>query len=131
MLDLKVIINTSVFIIPLGNNLFKIGATYNWHDKTDLPTDQGKQELLVRIREILNCDFEIISHAAGIRPTVRDRKPLLGKHPKYSNMYVMNGLGTRGVMLGPWAAKILFEHIENDMEIEQSINTARFKKFCH
>ena len=33
-LDLDVIINTSVFILPLGNHLFKVGATYNWKDKT-------------------------------------------------------------------------------------------------
>ncbi len=37
-LDLDVIVNTSVFILPLGNDLFKVGATYNWKDKTDLPT---------------------------------------------------------------------------------------------
>jgi hypothetical protein len=29
-LNLDVIVNTSVFILPLGNNLFKVGATYNW-----------------------------------------------------------------------------------------------------
>jgi hypothetical protein len=28
-LNLDVIVNTSVFILPLGNNLFKVGATYN------------------------------------------------------------------------------------------------------
>jgi hypothetical protein len=28
-LDLDVIVNTSVFILPLGNDLFKVGATYN------------------------------------------------------------------------------------------------------
>ena len=37
-LALDVIVNTSVFILPLGNDLFKVGATYNWKDKTDLPT---------------------------------------------------------------------------------------------
>jgi hypothetical protein len=31
-LDLDVI-NTSVFILPLGNNCFKVGATYNWKIK--------------------------------------------------------------------------------------------------
>src|SRR5690606_6002545 len=28
-LNLDVIVNTSVFILPLGNDLFKVGATYN------------------------------------------------------------------------------------------------------
>ena len=126
LLDLKVIINTSVFIIPLGNDLFKIGATYNWQDKTNKPTPIGKEELLNKIKEILTCEFEIIEHFAGIRPTVRDRKPLLGTHPQYPEFHIINGLGTRGVMIGPWAAKKLFNAIENHITIEKSININRF-----
>ena len=42
-LDLDVILNTSVFILPLGNDLFKVGATYNWEDKTDIQQKKGKQ----------------------------------------------------------------------------------------
>lgn len=125
-LNLKLIINTSVFIVPLGNNLFKIGATYNWQDKTDQPTSGGKEELLNKIKEILICQFEIIDHFAGIRPTVRDRKPLLGTHPLNPKFHIINGLGTRGVMIGPWAAKILFNAIENQITIEKSININRF-----
>ena len=94
-LDLNVIINTSVFILPLGNHLFKVGATYNWQDKTNTPTEEGKQELIDRIKEILNCDFEIISHFAGVRPTVKDRKPIVGTHPEHNRIHILNGLGTR------------------------------------
>jgi glycine oxidase len=32
-LKIDVIINTSVFILPLGEDLFKVGATYNWKEK--------------------------------------------------------------------------------------------------
>ena len=85
-LKLDVIVNTSVFILPLGDNLFKVGATYNWKDKTDLPTEEGKVELVERIKEIINCDFEIISHFAGVRPTVRDRRPLVGTHQKHAQL---------------------------------------------
>ncbi len=127
-LSLDTIINTSVFIVPLGNDLFKVGATYNWNDKTDIPTEEGKRELIERIKEILNCPFEIVSHQAGVRPTVKDRKPLLGVHPIYKNAFILNGLGTRGVMLGPSMAKDLFDFIENDKPLENAINISRFKK---
>ena len=126
-LQLDVIVNTSVFILPLGGDLYKVGATYNWEDKTDLPTSAGKTELIERISEILNCDFEIISHLAGVRPTVKDRKALIGTHPKYKNLHVLNGLGTRGVMLGPAMAKTLFEHIEYGTEIPKEVNITRIK----
>ena len=127
-LNLDVIINTSVFILPLGNHLFKVGATYNWKDKTNLPTEEGKLELLERINEILNCDFEIIEHFAGVRPTVKDRRPLIGTHQNHSNIHILNGLGTRGVMLGPAMAKALFENIEYGIPLDKEIDIKRFDK---
>ena len=127
-LDLDVIVNTSVFILPLGNDLFKVGATYNWIDKTSTPTEEGKQELIDRIKEILICDFEIIQHLAGVRPTVKDRKPLIGRHPMHSQLYLLNGLGTRGVLLAPAMAKALFEYIEYEIPLDSSIDIKRCDK---
>lgn len=125
-LDLDAIVNTSVFILPLGNNLFKVGATYNWDDKTDVPTVEGRQELIDRIKEILTCDFEIIEHLAGVRPTVKDRKPLLGTHHEHKNLHILNGLGTRGVMLGPAMALDLYNYIENKIPLDKSIDIKRY-----
>lgn len=127
-LDLDVIVNTSVFILPLGNDLFKVGATYNWKDKTDLPTEEGKAELVDRIKEIINCDFEIISHFAGVRPTVKDRRPLVGTHHEHLNIHILNGLGTRGVMLGPAMAKALFDYIEFQIPLDPVIDIKRCNK---
>lgn len=127
-LDMDVIVNTSVFILPLGNNLFKVGATYNWQDKTDLPTEEGKQELLERIKEIITCDFEIVKHFAGVRPTVKDRRPLIGTHHERKSLHILNGLGTRGVMLGPAMAQALFDLIENEIPLSPEVNIQRFHK---
>ncbi|MEZ7504742.1 NAD(P)/FAD-dependent oxidoreductase [Flavobacterium sp. Arc2] len=127
MLDLDVIMNTSVFILPLGDNLFKVGATYNWKDKTDLATEEGKLELVDRIKEIISCDFEIIEHFAGVRPTVKDRRPLVGTHSMHPTIHILNGLGTRGVMLGPSMAKALYDAIENDIVLDAAIDIKRFQ----
>ncbi len=127
-LNLDVIINTSVFILPLGNDLFKVGATYNWQDKTNIPTEDGKKELLDRIHEILDCKFEIMDHFAGVRPTVRDRKPLIGTHPKFPQLHILNGLGTRGVMLGPSMAIELFNSIEHQKPLDKAIDIKRYEK---
>ena len=129
-LDLDVIVNTSVFILPLGNSLYKVGATYNWKDKTDLPTEEGKAELIDRIKEIINCDFEIISHFAGVRPTVKDRRPLVGTHHEHQSVHLLNGLGTRGVMLGPAMAKALFDNIESQIPLDPVIDIKRYNKIA-
>jgi glycine oxidase len=125
-LKLDVIVNTSVFILPLGNDLFKVGATYNWRDKTDLPTEEGKTELVDRIKEIISCDFEIIEHFAGVRPTVKDRRPLVGTHSIHKSVHILNGLGTRGVMLGPSMAKVLYEFVEKGVPLDREIDIRRF-----
>jgi glycine oxidase len=125
-LGLDVIVNTNVFILPLGDGLFKVGATYNWTDKTEAPTHEGQLELIARIREIITCDFEIVEHLAGVRPTVKDRKPLIGTHHLHKNVHLLNGLGTRGVMLGPAMAAELFEHIETGNALPKEIDIKRF-----
>lgn len=127
-LNLDVLLNTNLFVLPLGNALFKIGATYNWTDKTETPTATAKQELLERLKEVLTCDFEIVDHQAGVRPTVKDRKPLLGTHPQFAKLHILNGLGTRGVMLAPAMAKMLFESIEYTKPLPTEIDIRRFAK---
>jgi glycine oxidase len=127
-LRLDVIVNTSIFILPLGNDLFKVGATYSWEDKTLATTENGKNELLEKLNEILQCDFEVVNQLAGIRPTVKDRRPLIGRHPKMKNCYVLNGLGTRGVMLGPYLAQHLYQFIENGTPLDPEADITRFKK---
>ena len=126
-LDLDVIVNTSVFILPLGNDLFKVGATYNWREKDDLPTEAGKIELIDRIKEILTCEFTIEAHFAGVRPTVKDRRPLIGTHPEYNCFHLLNGLGTRGVMLGPIMAQELYNHIEYKKILDPVIDIKRYE----
>ena len=128
LLDLDVIMNSSLFILPLGNDLYKVGATYNWTDKTATPTEEGKTELVDKIKEIINCDFEIIEHFAGVRPTVKDRRPLLGTHASHNSIHILNGLGTRGVMLGPAMAKALFENIEYQKPLDRTCDIHRFNK---
>lgn len=120
------IIKSSVFIIPLGNDFYRIGATYKWKDKTNTPTEPAKDELLKKLDSFLNCEYEIVDHRAGIRPTVTDRRPLVGRHPKHKNLYVLNGLGSRGVMIGPYASKQLFDFIENQIPIDEEMNIERF-----
>lgn len=127
-LNLDTIIMSNIFIVPLVNNFFKVGATYNWNDKTYIPTESAKTELLSNLKDLLNCNFEVVSHSAGIRPTVKDRRPLVGTHSKFSNLHILNGLGTRGVMLGPYLARQLFDHIVFKSPLENQIDIHRFYK---
>ena len=65
---------------------------------------------------------------AGVRPTVRDRRPLIGIHPAFRNLAILNGLGTRGVMIAPTAAKQLFNHLEKNEQLDPVTDIKRFEK---
>lgn len=127
-LQLESIVKAGIFIIPLEvDNTYLIGATYHWYDKSWLSTQDAKQELIDKLATVLLCDYEIIDQLAGIRPTVKDRRPLVGCHPKHKNMFVLNGLGTRGVMVAPTVSKQLFDSIEKDSTLDKEIDITRFK----
>ena len=122
------VIKSSVFTIPMGENKYLVGATYKWKDKTNLPTEESKNELLEKLATFLKCDFDIVDHVAGIRPTVVDRRPLVGRHPAYHNFYVLNGFGSRGVLIAPYASEQLFDHIEKSAVLDPEIDIQRFTK---
>jgi len=127
MLKENSVIKSSVFIIPLGNDLYRIGATYKWKDKTNTPTEASKTELLQKLETFLRCDFEVVDHVAGIRPTVTDRRPLVGRHPAHPNLYVLNGFGSRGVMIAPYASGQLYNYIEHKEALHPEMDIQRFK----
>lgn len=124
-LNINVTVKSSVFILPIGNDIYKVGATYDWKDKTNVPTKEGREELIEKLEEVINCEYEIIDHFAGVRPTVKDRRPLVGTHYKHHNLHVLNGLGTRGVMLAPFLANQLFNAIENKIALDKEIDIVR------
>lgn len=122
------VIKSAVFIIPLGNDLYRVGSTYQWKDKSNDPTQEAKSELLQKLDTFLACDYEVVDHVAGIRPTVTDRRPLVGRHPKYGNLFVLNGFGSRGVMIAPFASEELYEAIEKRKTILKEMDISRFTR---
>nr|WP_319265896.1 FAD-dependent oxidoreductase [uncultured Draconibacterium sp.] len=121
------IINRRVFVLPIGDHRFKVGSTYEWKDLTDIPTEEGKNSIVDRLKDLIHVDFSIEQHWAGVRPTVIDRRPVLGKHPQHEHVFVFNGLGTKGVMLAPYFAnemKVLI--LDGNYQIADEVNCKRF-----
>lgn len=125
-LNVDFLIKSSIFVLPMGNDLYKVGATFNWTDKTSNTSEEGKEELVGKLKTVINVPYSIVSQSAGIRPTVAGRRPLVGIHPKHTQLAVLNGLGTRGVMIGPTVAKNLYNHLEKDEELDKEIDIIRF-----
>ena len=126
-LNIDFVLKGNGFLIPLENHEYIVGATYDWDDTTQQITNKAKAELLDKLKHLVSCNFEVVNHVAGVRPTVKDRRPLAGCHHHFKNMYVLNGLGTRGVMIGPYVAEQLFNRIEYGTPLEKEIDIKRFE----
>jgi glycine/D-amino acid oxidase-like deaminating enzyme len=130
--SLEHIINQGIFILPLRNGVYKVGATYEWNELTWQPTLKAQEELLPKLKALLKLPFELVAHDAGIRPATADRRPLIGLHPHYQSVGIFNGLGTKGVSLAPYFARQLFEHLEYNKELPKEVYINRcFSLYYH
>ncbi|MFZ1632478.1 MAG: FAD-dependent oxidoreductase [Chitinophagales bacterium] len=124
--ETKEIIIKGIILIPLGNNKFWVGATNTWNDLSNTPTEAGRTELETGLQQLLKLPYTLLEHKAAVRPSIRDRTPVVGQHPEIAKMYVLNGLGTKGTSLAPYYAKQLFEHIINGSAINKEVAVNRF-----
>lgn len=118
----KTISSKASFLFETQPQEFRSGATYEWTDLNETPTDRAREELLRKLSSHTDEQPEVLRHEAGIRPATIDRRPVLGHHPLYKQLWVFNGLGTKGVMLAPYFSNkfVLFykQNVRPDSEID-------------
>ena len=122
------IVSKGIFIMPLGNYLYTVGSTYNHQEWDGVVTQKGITYLQKQIEQILEYDYEVITAKAGVRPTVRDRKPFLGLHPKHEKLAIFNGLGTRGVIQGPYLSAHFSTFLTASQKNTQISDIQRYKE---
>ena len=77
---------------------------------------------------MIDAPYTIEKHISYIRPTVKDRRPLLGAHPQHKQLYLFNGLGSRGVLTAPLASNWLYAFIEEGKSLPAAVDIDRFQK---
>jgi len=125
----QAIISRGVFVCPIGNHRYNVGATYNWRELNEYPTDEGKEELMGKLNEILSVPYDVVEHKAGVRPAVRGRRPLLGEHPTNNRVLLFNGMGSKAVLMAPYLAKHMVEHLTQGNPLLPEIDLKRFYSF--
>lgn len=110
-----------IAIVPLGKEMFWAGATNEWDNINNEPTETGFNQLKNKLDELLTAPYSIQQHAAGVRPTMKNRTPVIGRHPEYKNIFVLNGLGTKGFSLAPYYAPLLIEYILNGGVLPENV----------
>lgn len=127
-LKIKKVIKTAIALIPLGQGYYKFGATYS-RDYTDLSPEKSARDFLIKkLEEIIDGPYTIVGQTTGIRPTVLDRRPLIGAHPKHPQLLILNGLGSHGILMAPLAAHWLYEYDQLQKPLPKVADVRRYPK---
>jgi glycine/D-amino acid oxidase-like deaminating enzyme len=122
----EIVIKDEISIVPMPNGLYWIGSYYERFPADPLPSDKGKQDLLDKLRMMYTGPIEMVDHMAGIRPTVLDRRPVIGAHPDGSGDYLFNGMGTKGTSLAPYWADRLISHLVYGKSLPAEVDPSRY-----
>ena len=108
----SIIKKDNFYMLPAGNQVLKVGATYRWHNSDETLQAESRRELeLVAATMLTDNNFTTVSHQTAIRATTPGREVIATAHASIKNMYMLNGLGTKGILNGPWYTKKLMEII--------------------
>ena len=105
------ILNYGQWLIPLNPYQVRIGATFDWENLNNQPTELGKNMLLGGVKRVLDdFKYDVLQHHANVRPCTLDKQPFIGFHPQYPQLGVFNGFGSKGSLQIPRYAQ-QFAHV--------------------
>jgi glycine/D-amino acid oxidase-like deaminating enzyme len=115
-------------LIPWTNNTYWVGSSYEWQFIDPNPTHAFREKTEVLLRQWLKLPFTILDHFSAVRPATLERRPFVGFHPKYRQMGILNGMGTKGCSLAPFFAAQLAANISKDSPILEEVNINRYSR---
>lgn len=116
------------FLVPFGNSHYRLGATYDGENINEETTESAEANLVSRVEKYLKADYSVSGHLVGVRPAVKDRRPIIGTHPKMTNVHLFNGFGSKGSSLAPLLSKYFLESIENGSDLPEECDIRRFEE---
>ncbi len=107
------ILNAGCWLLPLGDDRFRLGASYDRQHIDSRPTPAARERLLQALGQLLDPlpRFSVARQRAGVRPATRDKQPFLGLHPRQSRLGICNGFGSKGSLMIPFYAERLAAHL--------------------
>ena len=103
-----------------------MGATYRWPPFAPDPGPADRAELTARLAALTPLPYRVLAEQRGVRPAVRDRRPLLGRHPALPWLSVFGGFGSKGVGLAPRLATLLADHLDHGTPLWPEADVNRY-----
>ena len=115
-----------LYLIPLGEEKYWVESGYEWDMENLGPTEKERSRMKSILDTTLKVPYEILEHRSGVRPSTLDRKPYIGQHPKFTQLYLFNGLGAKGASLGPYWSDHFVKYLVNDSKLDEAVDINRF-----
>ncbi len=103
------ILTRNGWVIPIGKEHYRVGATYEWDDVTSGSTAEGRAKVEALLQSFTACDYEVTDHVAGVRPIINRSQPVLLNQD--GKGWMVNGLGSKGVIYAPRVGLEMVERI--------------------
>lgn len=120
------VVHAGGWLAPMPDQSYRLGSTFEWKRLNTEITPQAREELLDRMKSWYAGEFEANDQLAAIRPTMHDFKPVIGKHPEFCRLGILNGLGTRGSLLAPWLSAMLLDHLDFQSPLPADLDVKRW-----
>lgn len=121
----RVVNSSGCWVLPRGDGEVRLGPTYEPEFDARFP-HQGSADKLALLRERLDGlvvgEVEWVEVKTAVRPIVKRAKLMVGRHPGHSRVGFFNGLGSKGALRAPWAARHLMEHWVDGKELEVEVD---------
>lgn len=121
-IDEQRILTHRCWLQPRGNGEWRAGSTYDFD--FDSPIDYWVNKMKTIVSGFLRAPFEVTEERVGIRPIVKNRQIVLGRHPAHPRVAVLAGLGSKGTLRAPTFSRMLVEHLLTGSPIDAEVDVA-------
>lgn len=125
----RVVNSSGCWLLPRADGGLRIGPTYEPQFDRTAP-HQPDPERLAGLREKVNRLVLPPVHwqevQTAVRPIIKRAKWVVGRHPQHPQIGFFNGLGSKGALRAPWAARHLMDHwldgspLEPELDLRQN-----------
>ncbi len=123
-----VLLNDGQWVLPIGSESVRVGATFNRNDLRLVPSAAAEIELRAAAERLGGRPIESGEMGVGLRVNVADRRPVVGWRDDAKRWGIFAGLAAKGALWAPilaeqWAADGLMGGA-----LEGEVSPARFQK---
>ncbi|MBT5855211.1 FAD-binding oxidoreductase [bacterium] len=112
------IFNNGKWLCPTSSpGTYRYGTTSYWEFQNNNPEEAGTTLLKESLSKWIKHPTQIDRIDAGVRPILKNRRPIYGFHPNHPRIGLINGLGGQGTLLAPLVIQAFTKALETDSNI--------------